>query len=120
MPKIIFQPLMISNPAGRLAVCYEETSNGNLFYSKKRFLCSRFFMSSILFICNISLQYIIFNISLQYITCDVIFSLCLYLNPQRFLIAATSWVSTFFSSSSGRLQKKSMPVLSSRVLIFTT
>ena len=45
---------------------------------------------------------------------------CPYLNPQIFLIACTSISSTCFSMSSGRLQKKSMPVRSSRVLMLTT
>ena len=50
--------------------------------------------------------------------------LCLYiafyLKPQSFLRASASSFSTSFSISSGRLQKKSMPVLSSSVLMFTT
>ena len=45
---------------------------------------------------------------------------CPYLNPQIFFIACTSISSTCFSMSSGRLQKKSMPVRSSRVLMLTT
>ena len=44
----------------------------------------------------------------------------IYLKPQSFLRASASSFSTFFSVSSGRLQKKSMPVLSSSVLMFTT
>ena len=43
-----------------------------------------------------------------------------YLKPQSFLRASASWFSTSFSISSGRLQKKSMPVLFSSVLMFTT
>lgn len=75
MPKIIFQPLMISNPPGRLAGLRFWGMPGCYFDD---------------------------------------------LNPQMFLMVSTSWVSTFFSISSGRLQKKSMPVLSSSVLMFTT
>ena len=152
MPKIIFQPLMISNPQSlkRLGhfltpdfksggtpsglaflkkIKFGGTPSGVLWRNLEResFLgIEKISLFEVFYVFNIVyLQYIICNISLaiyhlRCIICDVIFSLCLYLNPQRFLIAATSWVSTFFSSSSGRLHKKSMPVLSYRVLIFTT
>ena len=44
----------------------------------------------------------------------------IYLKPQSFLMTSASTFSTSFSISSGRLQKKSVPVLSSSVLMFTT
>lgn len=65
----------------------------------------------------IKLARLVFSLASFYVIWKI--TLC-YLNPQMFLMAWTSFSSTCFSMSSGRLQKKSMPVFFSKVLMLTT